>query len=336
MTELAVSPWPLLAELLVIAIVWGAAPITARLLNRVERPTAGEIASLTIRLLALVLLMSLVTSLPGQLGLDERQWWGLELSDLLQGAFIVGIGFWLTRRAAHTARSRLLTQGHPWRAMVIEKTIAYGGAIVILMLVADAASIDLTAVLATAGVLGIAVGWAAQTSLSNVIAGIFLLFDRPFTVGDVIMVEGQMGTVERVSLMSTFLRTFDNLVVRWPNEVVLKATITNYATLPVRRVEVPVRIPADTPIDQVVPPLRTALQEIDVLLLEPAPEVRLSDLADGGLTLLTRGWVARTDFLAGRDAIIETTQRTLLRLGVAPRVPVWEVHTKPEDQPRPG
>jgi len=310
---------------------WILASLVERASERSQRGHAAALAALSLRLGGIAIVSWLLFQVPVALGLGDLRWGGVTGEDILRALVLLVAGGVVVRSLARHLGRRLETDGHRWRAVVVEKTISYGGAVVVLLLVADAVQFDLSALLATAGVVGVAVGFAAQTSLSNVIAGVFLLIDRPFSPGDVILVEGQLGTVDRISMMSTFVRTFDNLTVRWPNEVVLKATITNYSAQPARRVDLVLRLDHDTPVGAVRRALVEAVQACPLVLLEPATEIRLVDLADNGVTLSVRAWVRRTTFLDARDEIITAIKSTLRGMKVQPRVPAYEVHYEPEE-----
>ena len=100
----------------------------------------------------------------------------------------------------------------------------------------------LSVLLGAAGVLTVAVGFASQTSASNIISGLFLLGERPFSVGDVIRVGSTTGEVLSIDLLSAKLRTFENLFVRIPNETLIKSEVTNLSRLPVRRLDLKIGI----------------------------------------------------------------------------------------------
>ncbi|MCA9616745.1 MAG: mechanosensitive ion channel, partial [Myxococcales bacterium] len=96
---------------------------------------------------------------------------------------------------------------------------------------------DLSVFLGAAGILTVAVGFASQTSASNVISGLFLIGERAFGVGDVIEVGGISGEVLAIDLLSVKVRTFDNLFVRIPNETLVKSNVTNLSRFPLRRID---------------------------------------------------------------------------------------------------
>ena len=161
--------------------------------------------------------------------------------------------------------------------------------------------VDLSALIAAAGVAGVAISFAAQTSVSNVISGIFLLFDRPFSLGDTIRVDQTLGNVLSIDLLSSKLRTFDNLVVRIPNEVMLKSTIINYSLLQVRRVEIPVVIAHENDVAMVSRLIMQCAMEAKDVLDEPAPIVLTDLIQDQGIQFLVRAWVERIDYVQVRS-----------------------------------
>ena len=98
--------------------------------------------------------------------------------------------------------------------------------------------VKLTALLGAAGIVGIAVGFASQTSVSNIISGLFLISEKPFAIGDVLKVGGTTGIIQSIDLLSIKIRTFDNLFVRIPNEKILSSEVTNITRFPIRRMDI--------------------------------------------------------------------------------------------------
>jgi len=244
----------------------------------------------------------------------------------LRGAIALALGMIVALAVGSLLNRRLRRAGMPHRAMVFSKVVTYIGVVLAVVVAAGAAEVEIDKVLATAGILTIAVGLAAQTSLSNVIAGLFLLLDRPFQVGDSVEIEGRGGTIERISLLSTFLRTWDNLLVRWPNEVVMKATILNYVGYPARRVDVRVGIAYGSDVGAARRALTEAVGALPSVLLDPAPQVIATQFLDSAIELQVRVWVPRVEFLEARSLIVETIQTALTDAGIEipfPQRTVW-------------
>jgi small-conductance mechanosensitive channel len=123
---------------------------------------------------------------------------------------------------------------------------------VVLATVLNQFGVKLGAALGAAGIVGIAVGFAAQTSLSNVISGFFLLGEKPFVLGDLIEVDGVTGLVDNIGMISASLRTLDNRSVRIPNETLVKSKVTNITRNPIRRYDLEVGVAYNEDIDHVM------------------------------------------------------------------------------------
>lgn len=110
----------------------------------------------------------------------------------------------------------------PQANMLLRKGLFYTGATILLLAILYQLGFKLTALLGAAGIVGIAIGFASQTSVSNIISGIFLISERPFSVGDQIQVGTTKGIILSIELLSVKLRTFENQLVRIPNESLIK------------------------------------------------------------------------------------------------------------------
>ncbi len=261
---------------------------------------------------------------------------------VVKAVLVLILGLLLVRLVAAFVQRQLSSgTGAHW-ALVARKGINYVGVVVVLMTAGQVAGIDLTAVIATAGLATVAIGFAAQTSLSNLIAGLFLLIDRPFKVGDIIELEGRSGVVMEISLLSTFVRTFDNILVRWPNEVVLKATILNLSRFPARRVDLRVGVAYGSDLAKARAVLTEAVRSLDCVLLEPAAEAVTVALQDSSVALEVRAWVNQGTFLGSRTQLVECIHSSLGDAGIEiafPQITVWRggVGTAPIDggEPQP-
>ncbi|MGC9362777.1 MAG: mechanosensitive ion channel family protein, partial [Candidatus Syntrophosphaera sp.] len=125
---------------------------------------------------------------------------------------------------------------------LVVKAVFYIGFIIILAMVLNEFGFKLSALLGAAGIAGIALGFAAQTSVSNLISGFFLIAEKPFEIGDVIQVGETIGFVVSIDSLSIKLKTFDNRFVRVPNENMIKTEVTNITRFPERRVNVDVSV----------------------------------------------------------------------------------------------
>ncbi|MFH1841637.1 MAG: mechanosensitive ion channel domain-containing protein, partial [bacterium] len=173
------------------------------------------------------------------------------LIDILHAVFILVIG-WVVARLAAGGTLRLVRQRSTVQtAMLIRRIVFYGLLLLVFMLCLNQLGLQLGVLLGAAGILTVAIGFASQTSASNLISGIFLIAERPFVVGDVITVDNTTGEVLSVDLLSVKLRTFDNLYVRIPNETIIKTQVTNLTHFPIRRFDMQIGVAYKEDLDRV-------------------------------------------------------------------------------------
>jgi small-conductance mechanosensitive channel len=168
--------------------------------------------------------------------LQDVKNWFLSLSnifstDVLTKALWIGltivIGFSLIRLLAVLTERYIMRRSNPQRRMIARKAIGYSGFVIIGMILLRELGVEVGALLGAAGIVGIAVGFASQTSVSNIVSGLFLISEKLFSVGDVIKVGSVTGIIQSIDLLSIKIRTFDNLFVRIPNEKILTSEVTN-------------------------------------------------------------------------------------------------------------
>ena len=201
-------------------------------------------------------------------------------------------------------------------AMLAQRVVFY----VVLGLGAVAAlqelGFDLTVLLGAAGVVSVAIGFASQTSASNLISGLFLISEQPFVVGNVIRVGNTTGEVLSIDLLSVKLRTFDNLFVRVPNETLIKAEITNLTRFPIRRYDLQVGVAYKEEIGRVREILFEVASRNPLCLREPKPLIIFQGFADSAVSLQLSVWSATKDYLELRNRISEEVKAAFEREGV--------------------
>ena len=153
-----------------------------------------------------------------------------------------------------------------------------------------ALGIDVVSILGAAGVMGVAIGFASQTSLSNLISGIFLISERSFKIGDYIRVEGEEGTVESINLLSVFLRRPDNALVRIPCESLIKTPVTNITGSPRRRIDLDVGVDYSSDLSKVKEVILDVIKQESELMDDPAPVVMFTGFGDSSLNLRIGAW----------------------------------------------
>ena len=164
----------------------------------------------------------------------------------------------------------------------------------------------ISVLLGAAGVFTVAIGFASQTSASNLISGLFLIGEGSFVAGNTIQVDKTIGDVLSVDLLSIKLRTADNVYVRIPNEQLIKSVVLNLTRFPIRRVPINVSISYKEDIRK-VRGILLAIAEKNVLVLdEPRAQVTVQNFGDSAISLAFNVWTRRENFLDIRDVMQES------------------------------
>ena len=209
--------------------------------------------------------------------------------NLLSGLVIIILGFWFSGRISSIIRTRLsrIKSVDATLSPVIASVIRY--VILLIAFVAGLGSfgIETTSIIAVIGAAGLAVGLALQGTLSNVAAGVMLLFLRPFKVGDWMETGTVSGTVNEIGLFSTIINTFDNIYISVPNSSIWGSIIINHSKYNTRRMDLDIGISYDTDLDYAEQTLM-ALATDDRVLTEPAPQFLVVSYADSAITVRLR------------------------------------------------
>ena len=226
-----------------------------------------------------------------------------EAANALRAVVKLGVGFVVARLVSRAAAHLLSTQADAHQKLLARRITFY----LILGLFGASAlteiGFDLSILLGAAGILTVALGFASQTSASNVISGLFLLGEKPFSVGDVIRVGTTVGEVLSVDLLSVKLRTFDNLFVRLPNETMIKAEITNLNRFPIRRYDLQVGVAYKEDMRAVRDVLTDVADQNPLCLEEPAPMILFQGYGESSLNFQFSVWAKTEHYLELRNAI---------------------------------
>jgi len=184
--------------------------------------------------------------------------------------------------------------------------VVYFGLLVVIILAAlSNLGINTTSFLAVLGTAGLAIGLALQGTLSNVGAGILLVFFRPFKIGHSVQIAGENGTVEELNLFSVVLKTADNKQIIIPNSAVIGKNITNFSAKPTSRIDLIFSIGYEDDLRLAKETLQTLIDAEENVLKEPTPLVAVSELAPTCVKLTVRFWVKNEDGATVSFSLIE-------------------------------
>ena len=195
--------------------------------------------------------------------------------------------------------------------VLVGRIIFYSGVIFIGVTILHELGFNVTALLGAAGVLGVAVGFASQTSISNIISGFFLVLERPFSIGDIIKSEDMVGVVESIDLLSVSIRTLDNKSVRLPNEMVLKHQLTNLTYYPIKRIDCVVSVAYAEDVERIKSEIYEVIKNNQLFLREPAPVVMMQKIGQHDYDteirtfLMVRVWVAKDTFTSAPGILMQ-------------------------------
>lgn len=191
----------------------------------------------------------------------------------------------------------------PHELQLLRRGLFYGILALFFLSALNQIGLKLGVVLGAAGILSVAIGFASQTSASNLISGLFLLVERPFSVGDVIKVGSTAGEVLSIDLLSLKLRTFDNLYVRIPNESLIKSEVTTLTKFPIRRFDMQIGVAYREDLNKVRDVLLQVAHGNPLCLEEPKPLFIFQGFGDSSLDIQFSVWTKKENFLDLRNSI---------------------------------
>ena len=186
--------------------------------------------------------------------------------------------------------------------ILIEKAVLALLWVFIIVHALRAVGVDLISVLGAAGVAGIAIGFAAQTVLSNLISGIFIMSERSIRLGDYVTAGGMSGTVESINLLSVTLRQVDNSTVRIPCETLVKSPVVNMTGDTLRRCDFDLGVDYTCDLEHVRQVILKIIEDQPLLATNPAPAVQFIGFGDSSLNLHIGAWCKTEDYHKARFA----------------------------------
>lgn len=251
----------------------------------------------------------------------------------ISAGFLIILGVVLASLAARSVSRFLAKRTSRHHTVMMRRLVFY---IIVLLFVIAAlreAGFSLDVVLGAAGILTVAIGFASQTSASNMISGLFLLVEKPFEIGDFIEVEAVIGEVVGIDMLSVKLRTPDNLYVRIPNETLIKSKVVNRSRFPIRRLDLSVGIAYAEDVERVENLLLALADKNPLCLEEPKPFVLVTAFGPSSVDLQFSFWVAKDKLLEGRSSMMIDIKKLLDREGIEIPFPHTSVYAGSHSEP---
>ncbi len=236
----------------------------------------------------------------------------------LVGTLLILFIIWIIfRLIARTIRKVPENKLSAQRASIIIKFIRYIFYIIVVLYILGLFGINLKAIWGAAGIAGVAIGFAAQTSVSNLISGLFVLTEGSIHVGDTIIVGGVTGIVDEVKLLSVRVHTYDNQMVRIPNSTIIGSNLTNNSYHNKRRLTLNVGIDYSTDMRKALETLQKAPGLCPTVLNDPAPAVWFDGFADSSINMTVAVWFKPADFLQTKNDLYIAIKQVLDEAGIS-------------------
>jgi len=200
--------------------------------------------------------------------------------------------------------------------------------VVVLMIGLRRLGLDMAPIIAGLGVTGFILGFAFKDALGNLAAGVMILLNEPYQLGDVIDAGGKLGAVKDLNLMATILDTPDNKRITIPNSAVWGQAIINYTTNDTRRVDLVAGISYGSDINKAKETISKAVLGVNGVLADPAPTIEVVEMADSSVNLVVRPWCKTADYWKVYFACNQGIKEALDSVGIEIPFPQIDVHQK--------
>ena len=235
----------------------------------------------------------------------------------LVGSIFIIFLIWLAFRIISKAIRRVPETKLPaQRAAIVIKFVHYIFYIVIALYVLGLFGVNLKAIWGAAGIAGVAIGFAAQTSVSNLISGLFVLTEGSIHVGDTIIVGDVTGIVDEVKLLSIRVHTYDNQMVRIPNSTIINSNLTNNSYHNKRRLTLKVGVDYSTDMRTALETLKKAPALCPTVLTTPEPAVWFDGFDSSSINLVVAVWFKPADFLQTKNDLYIAIKQVLDEGGI--------------------
>lgn len=219
--------------------------------------------------------------------------WGSDHAySITVGLIALFFGWWLSKFLPNRLRKMLAKSSaiDDTIGPVLCQLVRYGILIVTTIIVLSQFGVATTSILAVLGAAGLAIALALQGTLSNIAAGVMLIWLRPFSTGEYIEGNSVAGTVDEIGLFATKLRKADGLYLFVPNSELWNTSIINYSRHATRRIDLQIGIAYDADLAKARKTLLTLAARDARVLAEPAPSVHVETLGDSAITISFRMW----------------------------------------------
>jgi small conductance mechanosensitive channel len=254
------------------------------------------------------------------------------LKPFVAAAVILFITLYLTHYGSRLVRTALEQRHLNPEVSLLLSRITYWAILVIGITSAlSQLGFDLTSFVASLGIVSIALAFAVQDIAQNFMAGILLLVQQPFKIGDIVEINGKIGRVTTIEIRSTTIRTFDGLFVIIPNAQAFGNPITNFSISPKRQITLEVEVNYVTNLQAMTQLILEATQSVASIQAEPTPMVRFYEFDQSLIRGELKFWISNTgqdDYLTAIDTVTKNIKTIFDRESIASPFHVRVIYTQ--------
>jgi small-conductance mechanosensitive channel len=221
------------------------------------------------------------------------------------------------------------------RKMLINRFVRYTAIVILFLIIFSELDINLTAIFGAAGVIGIVIGVASQSSIGNIVSGFFLISEKPFEMGDLVRIGDKAGTIYSIDLLSIKIKTPDNLLLRIPNQTVISTEVINVTKFPIRRLDIDISVAYKEDLEKVMEVVKRVVKRNPFCLDEPEPLFVFKDFGASGINILLGVWFEKANFLKVKNSIFMEIKSTFDAEGIEIPFPHVSIYAGEATKPFP-
>ena len=257
------------------------------------------------------------------------------IEKILRIGIILVVGLIIIYTIAHIVKKLLPQKLSQQRKMIINRFVQYSGIITLLLIIVSELNINLAAIFGAAGIIGIIVGVASQTSIGNIVSGFFLVSEKSFEIGDLIRIGDKTGVVYSIDLLSIKIKTFDNLLLRIPNQTVISSEVTNVTRFPIRRLDFDLNVAYKEDLEKVKLVLERVVKRNPLCLDEPEPILVFKTFGSSGINLLLGVWFEKANYLKVKNSVFQEIKTAFEAEGIEIPFPHVSIYAGEATKPFP-
>lgn len=256
--------------------------------------------------------------------IDALSLYGMKI---LAAVIIIVVGFWVAKRIKNCFVKSLQKKEVDPTLIGFFSSMLHGGLVIFVVIAAiGKLGVQTTSFVAVIGAAGLAVGLALQGSLSNFASGVLLILFKPFQAGDFINAGGETGVVVEVGILTTEMKTGDNVKIIMPNSSIMGGAITNVSAHPTRRIDMVVGVGYGDDLNKAKKVMEDLLAADERVLKDPAVTIAVSNLGDSTVDFVVRPWVNSSDYWAVKFDFNKAVKEKFDEEGISIPYPQSDVH----------